>query len=183
MSFGGICVRPQPCLNASLGESEVPELPGEPVSLETSPGVAAWEARPQGDELLDHLCLGILHWDESLLETLSPKFLIALREAVRKQDGFISKICNSFPVRVMSYMMLPCTLPMESAIAVVQRLVMWLPHVPDDIQWLQWAASRVCSRVVAYLLPTSRSQTPVRDQQPDCHKPEHDGHPWPLCSS
>ncbi|XP_045376535.2 1-acylglycerol-3-phosphate O-acyltransferase PNPLA3 isoform X2 [Camelus bactrianus] len=107
----------------------------------------------------------------------------ALREAVRKQDGFISKICNSFPVRVMSYMMLPCTLPMESAIAVVQRLVMWLPHVPDDIQWLQWAASRVCSRVVAYLLPTSRSQTPARDQQPDCHKPEHDGHPWPLCSS
>nr|XP_031527680.1 1-acylglycerol-3-phosphate O-acyltransferase PNPLA3 isoform X2 [Vicugna pacos] len=179
----GIRVRPQPCLNASSGELEVLELPGEPVSLETTPGVAAWGARPQGDELLDHLRLSILHWDESILETLSPKFLIALREAVRNQDGFISKICNSFPVRVMSYMMLPCTLPMESAIAVVQRLVMWLPHVPDDIQWLQWAVSRVCSRVVVHLLPTSRSQIPARDQQPDCHKSEHEGHPWPLCSS
>lgn len=33
----------------------------------------------------------------------------------------MNKICNSLPVKVMSYMVLPCTLPVESVIAVVQR--------------------------------------------------------------
>lgn len=36
------------------------------------------------------------------------------------------------------------------------RLVMWLPDMPDDIQWLQWATSRICCRVMRCLLPTSR---------------------------
>ena len=38
--------------------------------------MAAGEARPEGDKLLDHPHLSILPWDESILETLSPKLTI-----------------------------------------------------------------------------------------------------------
>uniref|UniRef100_A0A8C0DL00 Acylglycerol transacylase n=1 Tax=Balaenoptera musculus TaxID=9771 RepID=A0A8C0DL00_BALMU len=118
-----------------------------------SPGMATGEARPEGDKLLDHPHLSILPWDESILETLSPKLTIALREAIRNQDGYISKMCNFLPIKVMSYVVLPCTLPVESVIAVVQRLVMWLPDMPSDIQWLCWTTSRICSRVMMRLPP------------------------------
>ncbi|XP_066111904.1 1-acylglycerol-3-phosphate O-acyltransferase PNPLA3 isoform X1 [Saccopteryx bilineata] len=152
----GICDRPHPCLSLSPEEPEALVCPWETVSLEASPGVAAWPMKPEGDELLDHLRLNLLPWDESILETLSPKLTIALSEAVKHRGGYMSKIRNFLPVKIMSYMMLPCTLPVESAVAVVQRLVMWLPDLPDDIQWLQSVTSQVCSRVVTHLLPTSR---------------------------
>lgn len=87
----------------------------------------------------------------------------------------MNKICNSLPVKVMSYVMLPCTLPVESVIAVVQRLVVWLPYIPDDIQWFHSVTSQICSRVINHLLPTSRSQMLASSQQPSPHKPEHHG--------
>ncbi|XP_068416967.1 1-acylglycerol-3-phosphate O-acyltransferase PNPLA3 [Eschrichtius robustus] len=149
----GICDRPPLCLSASSAESEVLEAPWEHGRLQPSPGMATGEARPEGDKLLDHPHLSILPWDESILETLSPKLTIALREAIRNQDGYISKMCNFLPIKVMSYVVLPCTLPVESVIAVVQRLVMWLPDMPSDIQWLCWATSRICSRVMTRLPP------------------------------
>nr|XP_008528919.1 PREDICTED: patatin-like phospholipase domain-containing protein 3 isoform X2 [Equus przewalskii] len=102
----------------------------------------------------------------------------ALSEALKPQGGYMSKFCNFLLIRVMSYVMLPCTLPLESAIAAVQRLVTWLPDIPDDIQWLQWLTSQICSQVMTRLLPASRSQAPVSSQQPSLQKPEHSGHCW-----
>lgn len=142
----GIRDGPRPCLSASPAESE-------PGSLEPFPSVATWEAGPESVELLDHVRLSVLSWDESVLETLSPQLIMALRKAVRNQDGYINKICNFLPVKIMSYVMLPCTLPVESAIAVVQRLVTWLPDMPSDIRWLWWATSHVCSQAMVRLLP------------------------------
>ncbi|XP_058936909.2 1-acylglycerol-3-phosphate O-acyltransferase PNPLA3 isoform X2 [Kogia breviceps] len=149
----GICDRPPLCLSASSAELDVLEAPWEHGSLQSSPGTAAGEARSEEDKLLDLRHLSILPCDESILETLSPKLTIALRGAIRNQDGYISKMCNFLPIKVMSYAVLPCTLPVESVIAVVQRLVMWLPDMPKDIQWLWWATSRLCSRVVMRLFP------------------------------
>ncbi|XP_007453992.1 PREDICTED: patatin-like phospholipase domain-containing protein 3 [Lipotes vexillifer] len=156
----GICDRPLLCLSASPAESEVLEAPWKHGSLQSSrpPGstgacMAAGEARPEEATLLDHPHLSIRPWDNSILETLSPRLTIALREAIRNQDGYISKMCNFLPIKVMSYLVLPCTLPVESVIAMVQRLVMWLPDMPSDIQWLWWATSRICSRVMTRLLP------------------------------
>uniref|UniRef100_A0A8C0WFS4 Acylglycerol transacylase n=1 Tax=Castor canadensis TaxID=51338 RepID=A0A8C0WFS4_CASCN len=80
----------------------------------------------------------------------------ALHEAIEDRDGYLSKVCNLLPVRILSYMLLLCTLPVESAIAAVRRLVMWLPDLPNDIQWLHWATSQVCVRVTTCLLPSSR---------------------------
>ncbi|XP_067554433.1 1-acylglycerol-3-phosphate O-acyltransferase PNPLA3 isoform X2 [Pseudorca crassidens] len=149
----GICDRPPPCLSASPAESEVLEAPREHGSLQSSPSMAAGEAKPEEATLLDHPHLSILPWEDSTLETLSPRLTIALREAIGNQDGYINKMCNFLPIKVMSYLVLPCTLPVESAIAVVQRLVMWLPDMPSDIQWLWWTTSRICSRVMTRLLP------------------------------
>lgn len=67
--FTGIRDGPQPCLSASPAESE-------PGSLEAFPGVATWEAGPEPVELLDHVRLSVLSWDESVLETLSPKLIM-----------------------------------------------------------------------------------------------------------
>ncbi|XP_040089921.1 1-acylglycerol-3-phosphate O-acyltransferase PNPLA3 [Oryx dammah] len=155
----GICDGPHPCLSTSRTESE-------PGSQEPFPGVATWEAGPEPVELLDHVRLSVLSWDESVLETLSPKLIMALRKALRNQDGYINKICNFLPVKIMSYVMLPCMLPVQSAIAVVQRLVTWLPDMPSDIQWLWWATSHVCSQAMVRLLPASRSQIPASGQRP-----------------
>lgn len=128
--------------------------------------MATWEAGPEAVELLDHLRLSVLTWDEGVLETLSPELSMALRKAVRNPDGYRNRICNFLPVKIMSYVMLPCTLPVESAIAVVQRLVTWLPDMPGDIQWLWSATSHVCSQAMARLLPASRSQIPASSQRP-----------------
>ncbi|KAM5251086.1 1-acylglycerol-3-phosphate O-acyltransferase PNPLA3 isoform 2-T2 [Hipposideros larvatus] len=171
----GICNGFHPCLNLSLQQPAVLAPPFETTSLEASPGVAVWPTRPEKDKLLDHLHLGILLWDESILETLSPQLTIALRETFKTQGGYMSKIFNFLPVKVMSYVMLPCTLPVESAIAVVQRLVLWLPDISDDIQWLHLMTSQICSRVISHLLPTSRFQMLASSQQPSPHKPEHHG--------
>ncbi|XP_055421906.1 1-acylglycerol-3-phosphate O-acyltransferase PNPLA3 isoform X4 [Bubalus kerabau] len=86
----------------------------------------------------------------------------ALRKAVRNPDGYRNRICNFLPVKIMSYVMLP----VESAIAVVQRLVTWLPDVPSDIQWLWSATSHVCSQAMVRLLPVSRSQISGSGQRP-----------------
>ena len=68
MPFAGIREGPHPCLSASPAEAE-----SEPRSLEPLLGVATWEAGPEAVELLDHLRLSVLTWDEGVLETLSPE--------------------------------------------------------------------------------------------------------------
>ncbi|XP_043296792.1 1-acylglycerol-3-phosphate O-acyltransferase PNPLA3-like [Cervus canadensis] len=163
----GIRDGPHLCLSVSPAELEPEAEPeAEPESLEPFLGVATWEAWPEREELLEQVRLGVLSWDESVLETLSPKLTMALRNAMRSRDGCINKIFSFFPVKIMSYVMLPCTLPVESAIAVVQRLVTWLPDMPSDIQWLWWATSHLCSQAMVHLLPASRSQIPASGQRP-----------------
>ncbi|GAB1299680.1 1-acylglycerol-3-phosphate O-acyltransferase Pnpla3 [Apodemus speciosus] len=108
-----------------------------------------------GDKVPVSPCLTAVPWDESIWETLSPKLSTALSEAIKDRGGFLSKVCNLLPIRILSYLMLPCTLPVESAIAAVHRLVMWLPDIQDDIQWLQWATSQVYARMTMCLLPST----------------------------
>uniref|UniRef100_A0A2K6ELV3 Acylglycerol transacylase n=1 Tax=Propithecus coquereli TaxID=379532 RepID=A0A2K6ELV3_PROCO len=165
----GICDRPHPCLPLSPEdkESEVTGPHRENMSLESSLGPAAVETGLEGDALLDHLHLSILSWDKSILilGTLSPTLTIALSKAIKDRGGYMSKIRNFLPVKIMSYVMLPCTLPVESAVIFTQRLVTWLPDIPEDVRWLQWATSKICARAMTCLLPTSRSQMPASGPQ------------------
>ncbi|XP_007939991.2 1-acylglycerol-3-phosphate O-acyltransferase PNPLA3 [Orycteropus afer afer] len=100
--------------------------------------------------------LTILPWDESILDILSPRLFIVLCETLKDRGGYLSRLCNFFPVWMLSCLLRLCALPVVATIAVVQRLVMWLPDIHEDLKWLQWAVSHVCSRVVRGLLPTSR---------------------------
>ena len=75
MSLAGICNRLQPCLNLSSDEMKNLKVAWEPGSPEAPPRVAAGGTKPEPDELLDHLRLSILPWNEGILETLSPKLL------------------------------------------------------------------------------------------------------------
>ncbi|XP_049627689.1 1-acylglycerol-3-phosphate O-acyltransferase PNPLA3 [Suncus etruscus] len=63
-----------------------------------------------------------------------------------------------------------------------RRLVTWLPDFSDDIQWLNWAVSHVCSQVLKRLVPATRSQVPADGQQPSQHRldPGPAGHSRPL---
>ncbi|XP_069907611.1 1-acylglycerol-3-phosphate O-acyltransferase PNPLA3 isoform X1 [Oryctolagus cuniculus] len=149
----GICSRPQRCLSLPPAE-RAPEAHaprGEGTSREPSPG-------PEGDQLLQHLRASILPWDDGVLQTMSPRLTAVLNETIKDRGGYLSQICNLLPVRVVSYAMLPCTLPVESAIAAVRGLVLWLPDLPDDVQWLQWLVSQMFARLTSCLLPASRSQ-------------------------
>ncbi|XP_041528202.1 1-acylglycerol-3-phosphate O-acyltransferase PNPLA3 isoform X3 [Microtus oregoni] len=162
LAENGICNGPQPSLSLSSEEME-PEA--TPLCLEDSNLV--------GDQLPVSLCLTAVPWDDSIKETLSPKLSTALSEAIKDRDGYLSKACNLLPIRILSYLMLPCTLPVELAIAVVHRLVIWLPDIPDDIQWLQWATSQVYARMTTCLLPSTRSRA-LKSEQQTC---KHGHHP------
>ncbi|EPQ04230.1 Patatin-like phospholipase domain-containing protein 3 [Myotis brandtii] len=117
----GICDRPRPSPSVPSAAPEFLPFSWETASPEASPGAAAWQRRPEVAELLAHLRVSLLPWDESILETLSPKLIAGLSEALRPRGGWWSKVCRFLPVKAMSYVMLPCTLPVESALAVAQR--------------------------------------------------------------
>ncbi|XP_036063498.1 1-acylglycerol-3-phosphate O-acyltransferase PNPLA3 [Onychomys torridus] len=171
LTENGICNGPQPSLSLSSEEMESEAMP---LCLENSSLV--------GDKLPASLYLTAVPWDESIQETLSPRLSTALSEVIKDRDGYLSKACNLLPIRILSYIMLPCTLPVELAIATVHRLVMWFPDIPDDIRWLQWATSQVCARMTMCLLPSTRYQAPKSDHG----IPKHGHHSLlqkPGCSS
>uniref|UniRef100_A0ABK0LMA4 Patatin-like phospholipase domain containing 3 n=1 Tax=Rattus norvegicus TaxID=10116 RepID=A0ABK0LMA4_RAT len=144
----GICNGPQRSLSLSLEKEMAPEtmIP----CLENGHLVA-------GNKVpVSCVCLTAVPSDESIWEMLSPKLSTALTEAIKDRGGYLNKVCNLLPIRILSYILLPCTLPVESAIAAVHRLVMWLPDIHEDIQWLQWATSQVCARMTMCLLPSTR---------------------------
>ncbi|XP_069084392.1 patatin-like phospholipase domain-containing protein 2 isoform X3 [Pleurodeles waltl] len=60
-----------------------------------------------------------------------------LQEACEERGGLYVQLTNLLPMRVASYMIMPYTLPVESAYSVALRLVDWLPDIPDDVRWMQ----------------------------------------------
>ncbi|XP_004676464.1 PREDICTED: patatin-like phospholipase domain-containing protein 3 [Condylura cristata] len=80
----------------------------------------------------------------------------ALREAARDPGGPLSKICALLPVRALTYALLPCTLPVEVAFHSLRRLVLWVPHIPEDLPWLRWVASRARVLLLMHLFPAAR---------------------------
>ncbi|XP_078076252.1 patatin-like phospholipase domain containing 3 [Mustelus asterias] len=81
------------------------------------------------------------HWssalDERIIENLPPRLRNALHEACKEKSGVYAQLSNLFLVRMASYVMLPYTLPLESAYSFGRRLVEWLPDVPEDVCWMR----------------------------------------------
>ncbi|XP_030311252.1 patatin-like phospholipase domain-containing protein 2 isoform X3 [Calypte anna] len=59
--------------------------------------------------------------ENSIFESLPPRLRKALQEACKEQNGFYAQFSKLFPIRVISYLMLPYTLPVESAYSVALR--------------------------------------------------------------
>ncbi|XP_031214149.1 patatin-like phospholipase domain-containing protein 5 isoform X1 [Mastomys coucha] len=68
-------------------------------------------------------------------EQLSPELEAALRKACKRD--FWAHIQCSVPGKVLTYLLLPCTLPFEYVYFRSRRLMQWLPEVPDDLYWMQ----------------------------------------------
>ncbi|NXA39964.1 PLPL3 acyltransferase, partial [Eudromia elegans] len=85
--------------------------------------------------------------DNSIFESLPPRLRKALQEACKEQSGFYAQVSKLFPMRVMSYLMLPYTLPVESAYSVALRLVNWFPDIPDDVRWMQEQLCQIAGTV------------------------------------
>uniref|UniRef100_A0A3Q3ARH2 triacylglycerol lipase n=1 Tax=Kryptolebias marmoratus TaxID=37003 RepID=A0A3Q3ARH2_KRYMA len=64
-------------------------------------------------------------------------------EACQDRSGLYAKVSGMLPLRVASYMLMPYTLPVQSAYSVAQRFVEWIPEVPADVRWLFGVASDV----------------------------------------
>ncbi|KAH0616399.1 hypothetical protein JD844_027459 [Phrynosoma platyrhinos] len=87
--------------------------------------------------LMDQLTLSAWPLDKTIFEKLPPRLRRALQEACKEKCGLYTQLSKFLPVRLMSYMMLPYTLPVESAYFVALRLVDWFPDIPDDVRWMQ----------------------------------------------
>ncbi|CAL1595116.1 unnamed protein product [Knipowitschia caucasica] len=84
--------------------------------------------RPDDDEPADM---------EDLLKDLPPALHNALIEACTERRSLTQSIRNLLPVRMASTLMLPYTLPLESAMSLTLRMLEWLPDVYEDVGWMQ----------------------------------------------
>ncbi|NXH19881.1 PLPL2 protein, partial [Bucco capensis] len=107
--------------------------------------------------------------EKSIFESLPPRLRKALQEACQEQNGFYAQFSKLFPMRVISYLLLPYTLPVESAYSVALRLVNWFPDMPADVRWMQeqlcQIAGTVYSQAKSKLFWTSR-----KDNYPSLRK-------------
>ncbi|XP_060113474.1 1-acylglycerol-3-phosphate O-acyltransferase Pnpla3-like [Heteronotia binoei] len=87
--------------------------------------------------LIDQLKLASWPLDKAIFDNLPPRLRKALQEACKERCGLYAQLSKCLPMRLMSYMILPYTLPVESAYFVALRLVDWFPDIPSDVQWMQ----------------------------------------------
>ncbi|XP_008153671.2 patatin-like phospholipase domain-containing protein 5 [Eptesicus fuscus] len=110
----------------------------------------------------------VLVKDVPNFEQLSPELEAALKKACRRDPRPWARFCQSRPGKVLTYLLLPCTLPFEFIYFRGRRLVLWLPDMPADLWWMQGELRRmalwVCSRMRDQLL--QRLSLPVASPLP-----------------
>ncbi|XP_025059883.1 patatin-like phospholipase domain-containing protein 3 isoform X2 [Alligator sinensis] len=111
------------------------------------PGNNTEEKMANMEKFNDQLKQNMWPLDERIVETLPPKLRKALQEACKEKCGFYAQLSKLLPMRVMSYLMLPYTLPVESAYSVAVRVVDWFPDIPDDVRWMQGQVYRIVGTV------------------------------------
>lgn len=75
--------------------------------------------------------------EDNILEHLPPRVHRALVEACRERQSLFQSLGNLLPIRMASTLMLPYTLPLESAVSMTIRLLEWLPDVQEDVGWIR----------------------------------------------
>lgn len=126
-------------------------------------GCCCVRAESTRDWLLRRLrLLGEQHWwlDEKLHLPHDIKKVFC--EACQDKTGLVSKVSGMFPLRVASYMLLPYTLPLQSAVSAAQRFVEWIPDVPADVRWLAGVAGGVYRQAWGGAPPGGHSDPALR---------------------
>ncbi|XP_040894941.1 patatin-like phospholipase domain-containing protein 2 [Toxotes jaculatrix] len=86
--------------------------------------------------------------EEHIIEHLPPTLHKALVEACMERRSLAQSLGNLLPVRMASAMMLPYTLPLESAMSLTLRLLEWLPDVQEDVGWIREQMLKILQHVL-----------------------------------
>ncbi|XP_061891572.1 LOW QUALITY PROTEIN: patatin-like phospholipase domain-containing protein 2 [Entelurus aequoreus] len=86
--------------------------------------------------------------EEQIIVHLPATLHKALIEACTERRSLAQSLSNLFPVRMASAMMLPYTLPLESALSLTLRLLEWLPDVQEDVSWIREQLLKVLHHVL-----------------------------------
>ncbi|XP_006866964.1 PREDICTED: patatin-like phospholipase domain-containing protein 5-like [Chrysochloris asiatica] len=79
----------------------------------------------------------VLVKDVPNFEQLSPALEAALRKACMRKPGLWAHFWQSGSGKVLTYLLLPCTFPVEYVYFQSKRVVAWLPDAPADLRWMQ----------------------------------------------
>ncbi|XP_062246252.1 patatin-like phospholipase domain-containing protein 2 [Platichthys flesus] len=86
--------------------------------------------------------------EEHIIANLPPALHKALVEACTERRSLVQSLSNLLPMRMASAMMLPYTLPLESAVSMTLRLLEWLPDVQEDVGWIREQISKLLQHVL-----------------------------------
>ncbi|XP_074554813.1 patatin-like phospholipase domain containing 3 [Halichoeres trimaculatus] len=109
-------------------------------------------------------------------------------EACQDKSGLYNKVSGMLPMRVASYMLMPYTLPVQSAYSAAQRFVEWIPEVPADVRWMFGVAGSVYRQAWRGTPPNSISEPCLRKclsdspQPSECDRPMQGDKPPALSS-
>ncbi|CAG5957916.1 patatin-like phospholipase domain-containing protein 2 isoform 1-T2 [Menidia menidia] len=87
-------------------------------------------------------------FDEHIIEYLPPTLHKALLEACMERRSLAQSLGNLLPFRMASAMMLPYTLPLESALSLSVRLLEWLPDIQEDVGWIREQSIKILHRIL-----------------------------------
>ncbi|KAM5170249.1 patatin-like phospholipase domain-containing protein 2 [Mantella aurantiaca] len=156
-------------LNESLPTTDLP-LVGEKPSISPCNSLdctISSNVKKAEDKAIEKKPLKQESWplERRIMEKLPPTLYKALQEACKEKGGLYNQITSLLPVRVASYIALPCTLPVESAYSLALRLVDWFPDIPDDVRWMRSVAGAVYHQAKKRFLPP---RPPVRSTLRKC---------------
>nr|XP_005174313.2 patatin-like phospholipase domain-containing protein 2 [Danio rerio] len=100
--------------------------------------------------------------EEHVFEHLPPRVHKALVEACRERRSLLQSLSNMLPVRMASAILLPYTLPLESALSVSIRLLEWLPDVQEDVGWMKEQTLKLLNSVFSHAGRSASQQVSAR---------------------
>ncbi|KPP57390.1 hypothetical protein Z043_124894 [Scleropages formosus] len=100
--------------------------------------------------------------EDHIFDHLPPRLHRALVEACKERRGMLQSLRNLLPVRMASALLIPYTLPLESAMSMTVRLLEWLPDVQEDVGWMRDQTMKVLHCVVRQARKTVSQQVSER---------------------
>ncbi|OCT81775.1 patatin-like phospholipase domain-containing protein 2 [Xenopus laevis] len=122
--------------------------PGRPLALPAPENIANENEESRAREEPEEDSAAVQAAEDHIFEHLPQRLNQALLDSCKEKRSVYLSISNLLPVRMASALMLPYTLPLESAVSFTVRLLEWLPDVPEDIEWIKDQTRKVCRYVL-----------------------------------